>query len=116
MASKLSLGRSRMSKSVTITRTRSPNFAHFRRQMSPCAEELVTHTISILHRLALLEFIQPVADLACILRVRNEEKKDVMKKVVYHEQPDDARRRQEEYRNSIQELLLCTAEAAFSVQ
>src|SRR5215469_703798 len=36
MASKLSLGRSRLSKSVTITCPRPPSFANFRRQMSAC--------------------------------------------------------------------------------
>ena len=36
MASKLSLGRSRLSKSVTITCSRLPSFADFRRQMSAC--------------------------------------------------------------------------------
>src|SRR6267154_1378409 len=39
MASKLSLGRSRLSKSVTITCPRPPSFANFRRQMSACTDE-----------------------------------------------------------------------------
>src|SRR5215472_18626167 len=51
MASKLSLGRSRLSKSVTITCPRPPSFANFRRRMSACTNELVTHTISMLLRL-----------------------------------------------------------------
>ena len=51
MASKLSLGRSRLSKSVTITCPRPPSFANFLRQMSACTDELVTHTISMSLRL-----------------------------------------------------------------
>jgi len=42
--------------------------------------------------LTLLEFIQAMADLACLSRMRDEEKKDVVKEVVCHEQPDDDRR------------------------
>ena len=52
MASKCSFGRSRLSKSMTITCPRPPSLANFRRQISACTDELVTHTISILLRLA----------------------------------------------------------------
>jgi hypothetical protein len=55
--------------------------------------EKVVHPRCPLDELALLEFIQLVAELACVLRMRDEEKKDVMKKVVCHEEPDDDRRR-----------------------
>src|SRR6266508_72379 len=185
MASKLSLGRSRISKSVTITRTRPPNVEKFRRQMAACAKELVTHTISTLYRrarweaaapdlqqshsvlrlqqsafgfvrtregrprkdtravirmlvaicaehvvvgailvvvleniirawcpldkLALLEFVQVVPKLACVLRMRHEEKQDVMKKVVCHEEPDHGRHDQPQYRDRVQESLLDAA-------
>ncbi len=47
-----------------------------------------------LGQLALLEFIQLVADLARVLRIRDEEKKDVVKEVVHDEQRDDDRRHQ----------------------
>ena len=69
-----------------------------------------------LGQLSPLEFIQLVADLACILRIRDEEKKDVVKKVVGDEQRDGDRRPHYEHRRDIQELLLCAFEAAFSIQ
>jgi hypothetical protein len=50
MASKLSAGRSSLSKSVVMTLTRPPNFANFFRQSSACTAELVTHTILTLWR------------------------------------------------------------------
>jgi hypothetical protein len=55
-----------------------------------------------LDQLASFEFIQPLANLACVLRLRDQEKKHVMKEIVHYEQSDGDRRRQYEYRSHIQ--------------
>jgi hypothetical protein len=50
-----------------------------------------------LDQLASFEFIQLVANLACVLRLGDQEKKYVMKEIVHYEQPGRDRRHQYEY-------------------
>ena len=54
--------------------------------------EKVVHVRGPLDQLTLLEFVQLVADIGCVLRMRDKEKQDVVKKVVCHEDPGDERR------------------------
>jgi hypothetical protein len=56
--------------------------------------EKIVHSWCPLDKLTLLEFIQLVPKLACVFRMRHEEKQDVVKKVVCHEQPDRDRQDQ----------------------
>ena len=64
--------------------------------------EEVVRPRRLLDQLAPFEFIQLVANLACVLRLRDQEKKYVMKEIIHYEQPDRDRRRQYEYRSHIQ--------------
>ena len=58
-----------------------------------------------LHELPLLEFVQPVADAAGVLRVRRKQKEDVVKQVIGHEGRGDDRHGPEQHRNNIHALL-----------
>lgn len=54
--------------------------------------EKVVHARGPLDQLTLLEFVQLVADVGCVLRMRDKEKQDVVKKVVCREDTGEERR------------------------
>ncbi len=58
-----------------------------------------------LDKLPPFEFIQLMTDSACVLRIRDEQEKDVMEQVVCDERPHNDRRRHQDYRHTVHELL-----------
>jgi hypothetical protein len=64
--------------------------------------EKVVRLRSPVDQLALLELVQRVADLACVLRLSHQEKEYVMKNVVRDNQRNDDRPNQLNYKNDVQ--------------
>jgi hypothetical protein len=68
-----------------------------------------------LDKLTALKLVQQMADFACILRMRDEEIKDVMKEIVCREQCDCDRYYHQQYRTKIHRSFLLVVRAVACV-